>query len=67
MTVEFAPAAAAQARSLGFEPALCLVPHPIQNRTAEELERIADETVERILELICDTPFGRSKSDTSAS
>ena len=51
-TEAFKPAAAAQARALGLEPAIAWVPHPIQNRTAEELEAIADGVVEEVLRLI---------------
>ena len=58
-TVEFEPAAAAQARALGFDPALLFVPHPIQNRTPEELAVIADDAVERLLQLLSpDSPPG---------
>jgi hypothetical protein len=32
----------AQSNSLGFEPAVAYVPHPIQNRTPAELEALAD-------------------------
>ncbi len=39
---EFRDAAAAQARSLGFDPAGVFVPHPIQNRTDEEMRAYAD-------------------------
>jgi hypothetical protein len=38
--------------ALGFAAALAWVPHPIQNRTPEELKAIADAVVERILALI---------------
>ena len=51
-TVEFEPAAAAQAKSLGFSPALHFVPHPIQNRTEDELAALADDAVEHVLALI---------------
>lgn len=51
-TVEFEPAAAAQSKSLGFSPALHFVPHPIQNRTEEELAELADRAVDDILALI---------------
>ncbi len=49
VTTEFEQAAAAQSRSLAFEPAIVWVPHPIQNRTASELERLAEESVAPIL------------------
>lgn len=42
-------AAAAQARSLGSQTAGIFVPHPIQDRTDEELEALADEALEQIL------------------
>ncbi len=51
-TEAFRPAADAQMKALGFAAALAWVPHPIQNRTPQELEAIADEVVERILALI---------------
>lgn len=53
-TEAFQAAAAAQARSLGMEPALAWVPHPIQNRTAEELTAIADAILPQVLALIGD-------------
>ena len=45
----FQPAAIAQAKALGFEPAMVWVPHPIQNRTAEELAQIANDAIDAIL------------------
>ena len=39
-TTEFKPAAAAQSKSLGFEPEIIWVDHPIQNRTEDELKEI---------------------------
>jgi len=55
-TEAFQPAAAAQAKSLGFEPAIAWVPHPIQNRTPEELAQIADGVLDKVLSLICTRP-----------
>ena len=49
-TTAFREAAAAQSASLGYEPAIVWVPHPIQNRTDEELLAIADEAMKEILE-----------------
>ncbi len=46
---EFAGAAAAQAEALGFEPAGVYVPHPIQDRTDEEMRALADDAVEEIV------------------
>lgn len=51
-TTEFMPAAASQAKSLGFEPAIKWVPHPIQNRTKDELAAIADAVYEPIMETL---------------
>ena len=39
VTTGFTDAVEAQSKALGFEPAVLYVPHPIQNRTAEELEQ----------------------------
>ena len=48
----FRQAADAQMRALGFGAALAWVPHPVQNRTREELVAIADAALETILGLI---------------
>ena len=52
VTTEFADAVAVQSQALGFDPAIVYVPHPIQNRTKEELARIADEAVGPALALL---------------
>ncbi len=41
-----------QSKALGFEPAVLFVPHPIQNRTADELNKIADDVIEPALKLL---------------
>jgi alkanesulfonate monooxygenase SsuD/methylene tetrahydromethanopterin reductase-like flavin-dependent oxidoreductase (luciferase family) len=51
-TTAFEEAAAAQSRSLGFDPAIVWVPHPIQDRTDEELRAIADDALVAILSAI---------------
>ena len=51
-TSAFAEAAAAQSESLGFEPAIVYVPHPIQNRTDEELHGIADDAYNAIVKAL---------------
>lgn len=51
-TVEFEVAADAQARALGFAPALHFVPHPIQGLTEDELAAVADGAVAGIIPLI---------------
>ena len=48
-TAAFREAAAAQSESLGYDPAIVWVPHPIQNRTDEELLAIADEAMKEIV------------------
>ena len=48
-TEAFQEAALAQCDSLGFEPAIVWVPHPIQNRSPEELKVIAEKALEPIL------------------
>ena len=52
MTTEFTDAVEVQSKALGFDPAVVYVPHPIQNRTREELERIADEAIAPVLKLL---------------
>lgn len=48
----FADAAEVQCDSLGLDPALIYLPHPIQNRTTAELHALADATVDRIVSLL---------------
>jgi hypothetical protein len=52
VTEGFTDAVDVQSKALGFDPAVVYVPHPIQNRTREELARIADEAVEPALKLL---------------
>jgi alkanesulfonate monooxygenase SsuD/methylene tetrahydromethanopterin reductase-like flavin-dependent oxidoreductase (luciferase family) len=53
-TTEFIQGAEAQAKALGTDPALVFIPHPVQDRTDEELRALADEYFEAILELLVD-------------
>ena len=48
-TTAFQDAAKAQGEALGFEPAIVWVPHPIQNRSAEELRQIAEQALAPVL------------------
>jgi hypothetical protein len=48
-SAEFEAAADAQARALGFAPARVFVPHPIQDRTDDELRALADAAAEAVL------------------
>lgn len=52
VTTGFTDAVETQSKALGFEPAVLYVPHPIQNRTADELRKIADDVVEPALRLL---------------
>jgi hypothetical protein len=46
---EFADAAAVQARALGLAVPRVLVPHPIQDRTDDELRRLARDAYPAVL------------------
>ncbi len=48
-STEFIDAAEAQSRALGFEPARVFVPHPIQDRTDDEIRVLARAALEEIL------------------
>jgi alkanesulfonate monooxygenase SsuD/methylene tetrahydromethanopterin reductase-like flavin-dependent oxidoreductase (luciferase family) len=54
-SAEFVQAAAAQASALGIDPAVVFVPHPIQDRTDEEMRAIADHALDPILQAITGT------------
>ncbi|NNK95735.1 MAG: hypothetical protein HKP41_15400 [Desulfobacterales bacterium] len=54
-TKEFKPAAAAQSKSLGFDPNIVWVEHPIQNRTKDELRALALGAFEPIMALLKDS------------
>ncbi len=51
-SAEFIEAAAAQEKSLGFDPHKVFVPHPIQDRTDEEMQVLAEQAFEQILAMI---------------
>lgn len=51
-TTEFVQAAASQSKSLGFDPALVFVAHPIQDRSDNELQALADQAFDRLLEAL---------------
>jgi hypothetical protein len=48
-SAEFVDAAAAQARALGFEAARVFVPHPIQDRSDDEMRQLADAAVDEVV------------------
>ena len=49
-TTEFEQAADVQAKALGTDPAYVFLPHPIQDRTDEELHKLADEYLDQMLQ-----------------
>jgi hypothetical protein len=49
---EFQQAADAQGKSLGIKPARVFVPHPIQDRTDEEMAALARAAMEQVTALI---------------
>jgi hypothetical protein len=51
-SAEFKQAGESQARALGYDPAAVFVPHPIQDRTDEEMRVIAREALEGILKAV---------------
>lgn len=55
-STEFIQAAAAQAKSLGIEPAMVFVAHPIQDRTDAELRALADAALPAIVQRLVALP-----------
>lgn len=53
LTEEFRNAFESQKSAIGLEAASVYVPHPMQNRTTEELHSFADQHFETILSEIC--------------
>jgi hypothetical protein len=51
-STDFIDAAAAQNRSLGYDPAVVFVPHPVQDRTDEEMRAMADDAFDAILHAV---------------
>jgi hypothetical protein len=51
---EFVEAAESQARALGLPARRVFVPHPIQDRTDDEMRALADEAVAEILAALQD-------------
>lgn len=49
ITTQFVDAAAAQNAALGYDPAIVVVEHPIQDRTDGELRALAESAFERIV------------------
>jgi hypothetical protein len=51
-SAEFKQAGESQARALGYDPAAVYVPHPIQDRTDDEMRVIARDALGAILRAI---------------
>jgi hypothetical protein len=51
-SMEFKQAGESQAKALGYDPAAVFVPHPIQDRTDDEMRAIARDSFEEILKSI---------------
>ena len=49
---EFVDAAGSQARALGLDAARVFVPHPIQDRTDDEMRALADAVVDAVVEAV---------------
>ena len=49
---EFMEAAEAQGNSPGIHPKSVFVPHPIQDRTDEEMKELARNAIEQVLQLV---------------
>ena len=54
-STEFIEAAAAQAKSLGFNPALVFVRHPIQDRTDDEIRVLAEAAFADIVKQVSES------------
>jgi D-alanine-D-alanine ligase-like ATP-grasp enzyme len=53
-TTEFVDAAHIQNKYLSYDPAVVFVPHPIQDRTPEEIRALADNAFEEIIKAVSD-------------
>jgi hypothetical protein len=51
---EFKQAGESQAKALGYDPGAVYVPHPIQDRTDDEMRAIARKALGEILKAITD-------------
>ncbi len=55
-STEFIQAAAAQSQSLGIDPAMVFVAHPIQDRSDDELRALADAALPGIIARLVAAP-----------
>jgi hypothetical protein len=56
---QFVQAADSQARSLGADPASVYVPHPIQDRTDDEMRALADAAADAVVAAVTADASGR--------
>lgn len=49
----FVTAADSQGDMFGFHPSRVFVPHPIQDRTDEEMQKLADDAFASVYALVC--------------
>ena len=63
LTTEFEQAFESQKSAIGLDAAAVYVPHPLQNKTTQELHAWAEKAFDKILQAICveekDLPLGR--------
>jgi hypothetical protein len=59
---EFVQAAAMQAKSLGIDPAMVFVAHPIQDRSDAELRALADVALPGILQRLLAAPVAGAET-----
>lgn len=62
---EFVQAAAMQAKSLGIDPAMVFVAHPIQDRSDDEMRALADAALPAILARLVAQPAAASPPQAS--
>ena len=55
-STEFVDAAVAQSAALGADPAAVFVPHPIQDRTDDEMRALADAAFDQIVAEVTSSP-----------
>ncbi len=58
-STEFVAASEAQAQALGLDAARVFVPHPIQDRTDEEMRALAEAAVDEVLAALTAPGKGR--------
>ena len=62
-TTEFVDAADAQSRALGFSPPRVFLPHPIQDRTDEEMADLAREFADDVIAKLLADPAVDPETD----